>query len=244
LSLCKKAMTKKKIIGIVQPTYLPWLPFFERMAVSDIFVILDDVQYSKNSNFNRNNIKSQNGRLLLTVPVSYKGKSTATIREIEVGADGKWQNKHWRTISQLYARAPFWDRYRDQIESLLLSPKEKLIDVVLPVVNFLKTEFQISTPIKLSSEIPSWNQGNKKLVDICKHFGGTHFVVRPGSDDYHPGNEFSPFQINFAHLTYSSITYPQLHGEFEENLSALDYLLNCGPGHPPFTNSLKLDSAG
>jgi hypothetical protein len=234
-------MSTRKIIGVVQPTYLPWLPFFERMSVSDIFVILDDVQYSKNSNFNRNSIKSQAGRLMLTVPVSYSGSSTHTIHEIETVGMKKWQKKHWSSLSQAYARAPYWKKYQDQIETILRSPKEKLIDIVLPIIEFLSTEFGITTPVELSSNIPSSNQGNRKLVDICNHLHGTHFVVRSNSETYHPPEEFAPFHIKFARLDYSSFQYSQLHGPFEGNLSALDYLLNCGSGCPPFSSPLRFD---
>ena len=61
----------KKILSCLQPTYLPWIPFFERVILSDIFIILDDVEFSKNSNHNRNSIKTNSKQLLLTVPVKY-----------------------------------------------------------------------------------------------------------------------------------------------------------------------------
>src|SRR5687767_1847071 len=98
----------ERTIGIVQPTYLPWLPFFERMARSDEFVYLDDVQYSKNSFHNRNAIKGQDGRVLLTVPVLHTGHSGALINEIRIDNRSKWGLKHWRTVQANYARAPFY----------------------------------------------------------------------------------------------------------------------------------------
>ena len=108
----------KKVIGIVQPSYLPWIPFFERMSRSDIFVILDDVEYSKNSYFNRNYIKGHNNKLLLTVPVKYSGNSSALINEIEINNDVNWCMKHWKSIQQYYSKAPFFYNYKDGIEEI------------------------------------------------------------------------------------------------------------------------------
>ena len=53
-------------VGCVQPSYMPWIPFFKRFINCDYFVILDDVDYSKNSNQNRNYINMDNQHKMLT----------------------------------------------------------------------------------------------------------------------------------------------------------------------------------
>jgi len=219
---------ERKTIGIVQPTYIPWLPFFERMVYSDIFVILDDVKYTKNSFFNRNALRGIDGRVLLTVPVLHKGHSEALINEIRVDWKINWNLKHFKTIKQYYAKAPHFKFYQDEIEYLYANTNEKLIDVVIPLINFLKREFMITTPCYLSSEISAPGIKNEKLVNLCKYFAGTHFIVKPGTEAYHPPDEFIPYGINFFSLGYTIFEYPQRHGPFEPYLSALDYVLNCG----------------
>ncbi|KAF0146434.1 MAG: WbqC-like family protein [Nitrospirae bacterium] len=220
---------ERKTIGIVQPSYIPWLPFFERMVYSDVFIILDDVQYSKNSFFNRNALKGFDGRILLTVPVLYRGQSTALINEILVNWKVNWNIKHFKTLKQYYAKAPYFKLYQDEIECLYQNQSEKLIEVLIPLINFLKREFRIETPCYLSSEISIQGSKNEKLVNLCKYFGGTHFIVKPGTETYHPPDEFIPHGINFYFLSYTIFEYSQRHGPFEPYLSALDYVLNCGP---------------
>jgi hypothetical protein len=233
--------TASRLVGIVQPTYLPWLPFFERMAASDVFVLLDDVEYSKNSFFNRNAIKARQGRQLLTAPVLYRGNSRAKIREIRVNEALHWRAKHLRTIEQAYARAPHWPAFRDRIVEIYQRPCDKLIDIALPLIDLMRGAFGIGTPMYSSSEIAVAGERNEKLVGICRHFGATHFIVKPGTETYHPPDEFAPHGVGFAYLSYSSPVYPQLHEGFEPMLSALDYLLNCGPGRPPFKALCELE---
>ena len=72
------------ILSCVQPSYLAWIPFFKRIRSGDIFVYLDDVEYSKNSFHNRNYIKGPQGEILLTVPVKYKGYSHKYISQIQI----------------------------------------------------------------------------------------------------------------------------------------------------------------
>jgi hypothetical protein len=230
----KKLPSKNCVVGIVQPSYLPWLPFFERMAVSDVFIYLDDVEYSKNSPFNRNDIKTQSGRSRLTAPVTYKGNSTALIGDITTDERRPWRKKHFRSIEQAYSRAPFWEMYRDALASLYEPDEHNLFNISLPIIEFLKQAFEIETPCHTSSELSVPGERNEKLRNLCSVFGASHFVVKPDTEDYHPKNEFEPYGLQFSYLTYSKFHYPQLHGDFEPNLSALDYLLNCGPGLPPF----------
>ena len=59
------------IVAIHQPNYAPWLGYFAKMARADVFVFLDDVQYTKNSYINRVQIDAGGTARWLTVPVSF-----------------------------------------------------------------------------------------------------------------------------------------------------------------------------
>ena len=74
------------IVGIHQPQYLPWLGIIDRVLQSDIFVMLDNVPYSKNYFYNRNRIKTANGWNWLTVPVLFKGKFGTLIKDVKIDA--------------------------------------------------------------------------------------------------------------------------------------------------------------
>ena len=63
-------MASATVCVAMQPTYLPWLGYFDLMAESDLFVFLDHVQFEKESWQNRNRVKSPEGWLWLTVPVT------------------------------------------------------------------------------------------------------------------------------------------------------------------------------
>jgi hypothetical protein len=224
-----------RIVGVVQPTYLPWLPFFERMAAADVFVLLDDVAFSKNASFNRNAVKTAQGRTMLTVPVLHSGASGARLDAVAVDRTRGWARKHWLTISQAYGKAPYWPQYKDALADYFLRDHgPALIDWTLPMIHLLRDAFGLTVPFVRSSAMGVETRRNEKLADICKALGGTHFIVKPGTESYHPPEEFIPHGVGFAYLEYTRFEYPQLGGAFEPGLSALDYLLNCGPGRPPF----------
>src|SRR5262245_40858908 len=97
------------LVSIHQPHYLPWTPYFAKIARSDRFVLLDDVQYEKNGFQNRNKIKTPQGWAYLTIPV--RRPTARPIREIEIDRATNWQVKHRRALELNYRRAPFFECY-------------------------------------------------------------------------------------------------------------------------------------
>ena len=81
----------------------------------EIFVYLDDVEYSKNSSHNRNNIKTNNGKTLLTVPIMYKGNSRKFINQIPINNDLPWAKKHLKTIEMNYIKSLFFNKLKENI---------------------------------------------------------------------------------------------------------------------------------
>ena len=83
----------------MQPTYLPWLGFFELMDNCDTFVYFDDAQFVKKTIHQRNKIKTKQGQLLLTVPVLSKGKLKQKINETQINNDIHWRKNDIYFIS-------------------------------------------------------------------------------------------------------------------------------------------------
>ena len=106
-----------KTVTIHQPEYLPWIGFFDRIYQTDIFVILDDVQYQKNGFINRNKVKNYNGWQWITVPV--EGKSTRkNINEVIISNQEEWGEKQWKCLLYNYSRAPYFKKYADFFEEV------------------------------------------------------------------------------------------------------------------------------
>ena len=97
------------IISINQPAYLPWLGYFERIERSDIHIVLDHVQFEKNTFVNRNKIRTKDNVIWLTVPLSTKGKfGKLQINNLEIASQINWQRKHWQTIRTCFSRAKYF----------------------------------------------------------------------------------------------------------------------------------------
>ena len=217
------------ILGCVQPSYLAWIPFFKRMQMSDVFVYLDDVEFSKNSFHNRNRIKSANGSLLLTVPVLYKGHSKDYICDIKINPNVDWSRTHWRAIEMNYRKAKHYGELAPLLQKVYSQNWERLADLNIALIELFKDYLGLRIPTYRSSELAIPAESNEKLVKMCQKLGATRFIVKPDTEHYHPPSFFESHGISLEYFTYESQKYEQLYGEFIPDLSILDYAMNCGP---------------
>ena len=217
------------IVGIHQPHYLPWLRYIDKIARSDVFVLLDDAAYTKNGWQNRNKIKCAQGWMYLTVPVLDAFRKS--IFEVRVNNQERWRGKHSTALRVNYARAPFFRRYGGYFEELYGRPWETLCDVSVHVLELVRSLLKIDTRIVRSSTLNVPGQATERLVRICKALGATTYLT----GDYAAGNHldvhaFQEQGIEVRMQDWRCVEYRQQHMQsgFIPDLSIVDLLFNEG----------------
>jgi len=227
----------KKIISAHQPNYLPYLGFFDKVKRSDVFVVLDDVQFSPRDFHNRNRIKTAQGAKWLTIPVD--SKERIPINQINngdkvFGMDYHWCDYHYRLISDNYKKAPFFSQFSGEVKSLYEKAKgeKRLLDSNMIFIRYFMEKFGITTPIVLSSDMHIQTTKNERLIDICKNVSGDVYLSGDGAKDYLDKNLFSAAGIEAVFQEYHHPAYSQINGEFLPFMCSFDYLFNCGTELP------------
>lgn len=220
---------KTDIISINQPAYLPWLGYFARIAASDHHVVLDHVQFEKNSMVNRNKVLTKTGPLMLTVPVKTSGYfGQLAINNLALAAQQKWQKKHWQSIYFSYKKAPFFEQYHDDLAAFYQQPWLKLNDLLKAQLQFFIKALGITTTISFSSDI-DWQQTNSALVlEICQHFNSDHYISGALGRNYLNINTFEQANVSVEFQDYQHPCYQQFKQPFASHLSILDLLLHQG----------------
>lgn len=213
-------------IAVLQPSYLPWLGFFEQMVSVDTFVIYDDAQYTKNDWRNRNRLKTKDGFLWLSIPVN--GSIHLHIRDIRIDSSKNWQEKHRKTIAQLYSKAPYFEEVSAQLEPLWNKKYEFLLDAAMDSIRIVAAYLTIETNIVYSSELHIVGDKNEKLVNMCKVLGATDYYSGLAAQNYLNIDLFKKNGIDVAFQHYKHPRYPQRGGDFISHLSIIDLLFNCG----------------
>lgn len=209
-----------------QPAYLPWLGYFDKIARADVFVYLDTVQFEKNSFINRNQIKTPQGPLWLTVPVKTKGHTSGSLRTTEIDERQPWRVKHLKSIEMNYRKAARFDECFPKIEALLSMPESNLAEYCWHQLRFWLDELGIVTRIVRSSELPIANLKSDLVLELCQYFGAQHYLSGALGRDYLIEDDFSKTGIVIEYQSFKSPVYPQLWGAFMPNLSILDWWMS------------------
>lgn len=221
------------IVGIHQPNYLPYLGFFDKMKQADIFVIYDDAQFNKEDFQHRNKIRIYHGWKWLTIPVE---KKLLPINEIKIknevmNKNINWSDLHLREIKDNYKDTAYYMLYKDEIEMIYIKKYEKLIDLNMNLINFLKSAFGIKAKFIFSSELGLSSNGTQRLVDVVESVGGNTYLSGPMGSNYLDITLFEKKDIEVKFQKFKHPIYQQHYENFIPNISAIDALF-CTGGFP------------
>jgi hypothetical protein len=229
-SILKNKMAVSMILATQQPYFIPYAGFFYKARQSDVFVILDTVQFPQGTTWtSRNRLKNDQGSLWLTVPVWKKGLGLQPICDVRICHAFRWVDKHLASIASAYVRAPYLSDHMPFIEDTYRARFEKLIDLNMAFIRYLRDQLDIGTEIKLQSELGIQTTGNQLLIDICRHLGASVYLAPLAAAKYLDGGFFHKEGLQIQFINPPTPVYPQLWGPFIGNLSILDMLFNCGP---------------
>lgn len=229
-------------ILITQPTFLPWLGYFDLIEKSDLVVFLDDVQFDKRSWQQRNQIKTTNGLEWLTIPVFTKGKRAQKIKDTKINIDENFLTKVRRTIQLNYSKSDYYNIYYNKFIKIFEKTlkTKNLLTINLELIKFFLETLKLKKKIILSSELNIKSSKSKKIIEICNYFNAKNYISTKGSLEYLK-KDFELFKVNqikiFVH-DYNHPEYNQSFLPFVPFASILDLIFNEG------SSSLKILNVG
>lgn len=214
------------IVAIHQPQYLPWLGYFDKIDKSDVFVLLDNVQYKKNEWQNRNRIKTARGWQWITVPVLYKFPQR--IRGVRINNRVNWREKHLHALVCNYSKSPYFGDHRSFFEHTYNRNWEYLVDINTHMIKYLVKVLGITTKILIASDFSLRDHPTERLIDICKAVGADTYLSGVDGARYMDMEKFMQAKIKVIVQKFKHPIYNQLFGKFEPFMSIVDLLFNHG----------------
>jgi hypothetical protein len=225
-----------------QPLYIPWLGFFQKVSMSDVFCLWDDVQFTPDGYIHRNRIKGPNGPILLTVPVHMKNYYEKTINNIHIDNSQKWKKAHWNSILVSYAKkAPYFKSYSDFFEDVYRREWDVISDLDEHLLKYLFKELRINVDFIKASDLHFEGKKSDRILDMCNQLNADLYIFGEGGEKYADKAMFQEKGMKICFQRYRHPEYPQLYGNFVPNLSVLDLLFCYGEKS---ADILKADNPG
>ncbi len=213
-------------VGIHQPDYLPWLGLFYKMYLSDVFIHLDDAQFSNEAAHNYNTIKTVNGPLRLKFPVEQHLGDL--IKDVRPKDELKWKMKHLRSIEMNYARAKYFKELFPEFKDVLMCNYPDVASLNISVNEYIARKFGLKPKFLLSSDFNIQTAKEEKVIDLTLAVGGSEYISGNGAKAYQVDEHFKQRGIKLTYIDYKPIEYPQIWGEFKPCMSVIDFIFNCG----------------
>ena len=209
----KCCVRMKKTISVIQSNYLPWMGYFSMVAASDVFVVYECVQYTKNDWRNRNLIHVGGGNpVWLTVPVRHE-RSDQLFRETRV-ANHNWAGKHFNALNHAFARTRNWHIKRDELKALYdeAGKMDLIHEINRLFLGWVFRELGVTAKIEYLESYPQLGSPTERLVAILKERGATRYLSGPAASSYLEDTCFERENISLEYVDYETLISEHFSG--------------------------------
>lgn len=216
------------ILSAGQPSYMPWLGTFAKIAQCDLWCSFDAVQMTRRDWVTRNVIKTANGPLMLSVPVH--GGMDKRICDVEIVTGNHWVRKHTRSIELAYRKAPHFEQHYAGVGAVLdmYADGGLLAELNTDLLRYFMRALGIQVPIVKASDYRFRGEKSALVLDMCKQLEATEYIFGGEGENYADRAAFAAADVECRFQSYIHPRYRQLHGEFVPRMSVLDLLMNEG----------------
>ncbi len=212
-------------VAIMQPYFFPFIGYFQLIHSVDLFVLYDNVKYTKKGWVNRNRILINGQASTCTLPLR-KQSDYLDIRDREI-AESFDKVKFLNQIKGAYGKAPYFIPTYALIEKIINFDEQNLFRYLHLALKEICRTLNISTVIKVSSEIEADHKlkGQSRVIAICKAVGASSYINASGGQDLYSSNDFNEEDLALNFILPEPTCYPQFGDHHVPWLSIIDVMM-------------------
>jgi len=220
-------------IAIMQPTFNPWLGYFDLIDYVDTFIFLDNVQLTRRSWQVRNKLKVNSQEFMFSLSIKKEShRDDEIINSVRLLEPQKSKKKLYNIIQQNYKRAKFYLEVDSFIKEIIFFDTDLLSEYNMHIIKQISHKLKLDTQfisISNTKYISSSSKGDM-ILDICKYFNTSEYISPLGSKDYLDKeiDNFNQNDIEVYYQYYNHPSYHQLGDSFIAYIGIFDLLYNEG----------------
>lgn len=213
----------------MQPYFFPYIGYFQLIAAVDVFVVYDNIKYTKKGWINRNRMLQNGKDVTFSLPLK-SDSDFLNVAERELSADFN-RNKLLNQIKGAYQRAPHFERTFSLVEQVVRNEEVNLFRFIHHSIVRTCAHLGITTEIRTSSNIPIDHalHGQDKVLALCKALKANTYVNAIGGVDLYGKPAFQEQGIKLSFIKPKPYEYAQFGGVFVPWLSIIDVMMFNSP---------------
>ncbi len=197
-------------VSIMQPYFFPYAGYYRLFAASDVFVVLDCVQFPRRGWVHRNKLNNSNGELQwLTLPLVKSDRDTTRICDLTFSDDASRlfdeQKRRFPCLNHLESREP---QLAELISDFSVSPVQYLVRCLEWVTERLNMKRKIV--LSSSLNVPEHFKAQERIIEIANRMNATKYINAPGGRDLYDNNAFEASGLKLDFLTDYSGSYESI----------------------------------
>ena len=212
-------------VAIMQPYFFPYIGYFQLIAAVDLFIVYDNIKYTKKGWINRNRILVNGKDEMFSLPI--KGDSDSlNIDRRELAGDFN-REKLLNKIAGVYRRAPFFADVFPLIEEVVEYNESNLFGFLHHSIIKTCAHLGIATEIRTSSgvAIDHCLTSQDKVLAICQAVGARTYVNAIGGRELYSAEAFRGNDVDLKFIQSKPFEYTQFGEAFVPWLSIIDVLM-------------------
>jgi hypothetical protein len=215
------------VASIPQPHYLIWLGLLDKIAKSDVFVVLDDVQYNKRSFQHRTLYSTGSGAKYLSLSVNSKGAQSGSvyIKDITLPNQQMLQT-HFKTLLGRYGKCPGWSLVGDELARIYSKKWKYLIDINLELLQLTLNLYSLKPRILMSSSLVTTEVKGALMYELANMVDCDCYLSGVGAKEY---MDFVPADKQLCQVKFQDFTHPSYRqstkAEFQAGTLALEWAI-------------------
>jgi hypothetical protein len=212
-------------LAIMQPYFLPYIGYFQLMAAVDVFVLYDNIKYTKKGWINRNRFLQNGSDAVFSLPLR-ADSDQQPIGQRQL-ADSFRPDDLINQLKGAYQRAPFFEQTLPLVTAICRHPDHKLFAYLYHALLLTAAHLGIGARIVKSSEVAADHslKGQDRVLAICETLGADTYINSIGGQALYARDVFQSRGIELLFVQPKALEYPQFGQAFVPWLSIVDVLM-------------------
>ena len=209
----------------MQPYFFPYIGYFQLIAAVDVFIVYDNIEYTKKGWINRNRILRGGNDVIFSLPLK-QGSDSLNVCERELAPDFN-RNKLLNQFKGAYRRAPYFKQTFPLLEDVVRFEAQNLFLFLYNSIVKTCEHLGITTEITTSSNITIDHdlKGEQKVLALCEAVGAKTYTNAIGGTELYSKEEFRMKGITLNFIKSKPFEYVQFGDKFVPWLSIIDVMM-------------------